>query len=347
MKIYSEKFFDLPDGRQAELFTLENNSGMQVQISNYGGAVRRILVPDKNGIFGDVMLGYKTAEEYISNPEYFGALLGRQTNVMDGNIVEIAGTTYELEKNYNDDHLHGGSNGLTYRLLDADVGVINEEPSLILTHTMEHMSDGYPGNLDVTVKYTLTNKNALKISYKAVSDADTMISFSNHTHFNLGGHGSGTMYDHILYIYADFYNPIDDRCIPTGEILKVEGTPFDFRNGNKIGDVIFTDCEQLNIYGGYDHNYVITGHGYRKAATLKHPESGREMEVYTDLPGVHLYTCNFTSDGIYKDGKTYQKHQGMCFETQIFPDATNMPWVLSPIHKAGEEYTTTTEFRFV
>ena len=344
MKVSLEKFFDLPDGRQVDLFTLENNNGVKVQVSNYGGVIRRILVPDKNGKIEDVVLGYKTPQEYIKNPEYFGALIGRSTNLMAGNIVEISGKEYVLDKNYGENNLHGGNNSLTYRLFDADTR--SGEAALFLAHTIAHLSDGFPGNLKVKVSYTLTDDNELEICYGAVSDADTVISFTNHTHFNLGGHASGDIYDHILDISADFYSPIDSDCIPTGEILKVTGTPFDFRGGKRIGGLIHTSCEQLDIYGGYDQNFVLNGKGFRRAATLAHPGSGRVMDVFTDLPGVHLYTCNLLAEGIYKDEATYRKHQGMCFETQIFPNAVNMPWVLSPIHSAGEEYSTATTFRF-
>ena len=346
MKISVEKFGDLQDGRQADLYTLENQNGMKVQISNFGGVIRLILIPDKNGLLEDVVLGYKTFEEYISNPDYFGALIGRSTNLMAGNTVEISGKKYFLDKNYGENNLHGGFNSLTYRLFDAETRSGNGDISLVLTHTMEHLSDGLPGNLKVTVIFTLTSNNALSICYHAVSDADTVISFSNHTHFNLCGHASGTIYSHILDISADFYTPIDSDGIPTGEILKVAETPFDFRGGKQIGDLIFTDCEQLNIYGGYDQNFVINGKGFRKAVTLTHPESGRKLDVFTDLPGVHLYTCNLLPEGVYKDERIYQKHQGMCFETQMFPNAVNIPWVLSPIHSAGEEYVTTTTFQF-
>ena len=263
---------------------------------------------------------------------------------MAGNIVEISGKEYALDKNYGENNLHGGNNSLTYRLFDADTR--SGEAVLVLTHTITHLSDGFPGNLKVKVTYTLTNDNELKICYCAVSDADTVISFTNHTHFNLGGHASAAIYDHVLDIQAEFYSPIDPDCIPTGEILKVAETPFDFRGGKRIGNLIHTDCEQLNIYGGYDQNFVLSGKGFRRAATLSHPESGRVLDVFTDLPGVHLYTCNLLAEGIYKDEATYRKHQGMCFETQVFPNAVNMPWVLSPIHSAGEEYSTATTFRF-
>ena len=346
MKIFSEEFGILPDGRRVDLFILENRNGMQVQLSNFGGAIRRILVPDKNGKLEDIVLGYKTFEEYIGNPHFFGALIGRSSNLMAGNIIEISGKTYTLDKNDGENNLHGGLNSLTYRLLDAEIRSCNGEPSLALTHTIKHLSDGFPGNLKVAVTYTLTNDNALRICYHAVSDADTIISFTNHTHFNLGGHASGTIYDHTLDINADFYTPVDSCCIPTGEILKVGGTPFDYRGGRRIGDNILTDCEQLNIYGGYDHNFVINGKGFRQAATLLHPESGRVMKVFTDLPGVHIYTCNLLPEDIYKDGAVYGRHQGLCFETQMFANAVQMPWVLSPLHSAGEEYSTMTEFRF-
>jgi aldose 1-epimerase len=346
LKIYQEEFALLPDGRQASLYNLENKNGMQVQISDYGGVVRRIMVPDRNGKFDDVVLGYKTNEEYISNPHYFGALIGRSANLLNGNIIEIDGKMYELDKNDGENNLHGGVNSLTYRLLDAEAKLRNDEPSLILTHVIEHLSDGFPGNLEVSVIYTLKNNNSLRIDYCAVSDADTVISFTNHTHFNLGGHASKTIYDHVLRINADFYTPIDLCCIPTGEILSVKDTPFDFRKGELIGDKINTECEQLNIYGGYDHNFVIKRNGFREALTLTHPASGRELTVLTDLPGVHLYTCNILPDDVYKDNEKYEKHQGMCFETQMFPNAVEMPWVLSPIRRAGEKYTTTTEFNF-
>lgn len=346
MKITVEQFGTMPDGKEALLYVLENDNKMRVEITNLGGVVRSIFVPDKDGKLADVVLGHASFADYLRNPPYLGALVGRNSNRIAGAKLEIGDKTYEVDKNDGENNLHGGKNGLTFQLLSGEVRTFNNMPALVLSHTVEDMSDGFPGNLTVTVAYALTNDNALMIDYRAVSDADTIINLTNHSYFNLGGHDSGTIHDHVLQMDASFYSPNTPDGIPDGETLRVEGTPFDFRAGKAIGEEIGSDYGQVKLFGGYDHNFLLNGSGYRKIATVTHPGSGRVMNVFSDLPCVQLYTSNMLAEGSYKDGAHYAIHQALCLETQVIPNAAQMPWVASPIYRAGEEYTTTTTYQF-
>lgn len=348
MKITTEPYGIMPDGGQAYLYTLENNNHMRVCITNLGGAVTGLFVPDQNGKLADVVLGHKSFEDYLKNPGYLGALVGRNSNRIAEAAFSIGDQRYQLEKNDGENNLHSGSHGLSFRLFTGETRTVANAPVLLLSLTMEDMSDGFPGDLAVNIAYALTDDNALMIDYRAVCDQDTMINLTNHSYFNLAGHNSGNIHGHLLQMDAPYYTPNTAACIPSGEILSVAGTPFDFRKAKPIGQDIASAHEQTAMFGGYDHNFVLDGGGdYRKVITVTEPESGRVMDVYTDLPGVQLYTSNMLDEnGNYKDGAKYGKHQAFCLETQLFPNAVNMPWLASPIYRAGEEYVTTTTYQF-
>lgn len=348
MKITVQNYGSLPDGRQALMYILENNNNMRVHITNFGGVITNMFVPDNKGNLADVLLGHNSFEAYIENSGYQGALVGRNCNRIKNAEFTIGEKKYTLEKNDGENNLHGGKNGLSRRLFSGEVRTLGNLPALLLSCTLEDMSDDFPGNLIVNVAYALTNDNALMIDYRAVCDADTVINLTNHAYFNLAGHDSGNILNHSLQINADYYMPNSPDCTPNGEILSVDGTPFDFRNAKPIGKDIDSEHEQIKTFGGYDNNFVLGGgYDYRKVATVTEPVSGRRMTVYTDLPGMQLYTSNMLDTSLtYKDGVKYQKHQGFCLETQLFPNAVNMPWLASPIYHAGEEFITTTTYQF-
>lgn len=348
MKITVQNYGKLPNGEQALLYILENNNNMRVHITNFGGIITNMFVPDKKGNIADVILGHKSLEDYITNDGYQGALVGRNANRIAKAAFSIGDKKYVLPKNDGENNLHGGPGGLSFRLFSSEVRTVSNLPALLLSCVMEDMSDGFPGNLNVNIAYALTDDNALMIDYRAVSDQDTVINLTNHAYFNLAGHDSGDIHGHTLQIDADYFLPTTPDGIPNGEILSVEGTPFDFRKEKPVGRDIGDAHPQIAQFGGYDHNFVLGGgYDYRKVATVTEPVSGRVMSVYTDLPGVQLYTSNMLNTRLmYKDNASYGKHQGLCLETQLFPNAVNMPWLASPIYHAGEEYLTTTTFQF-
>ena len=347
MKISAERFGQLPDGRTVYSYNLENDA-IKVEILNYGGIVRSLYLPDKNGRIADVVLGCPGLPEYLEDKGYLGAIVGRNANRISGASFRLFDQKFGMEANDGKNNLHSGPNGLSSRLFTAEVHTFNNLPALLLSHTIEDGSDGFPGNLIVTIAYALTEDNALMIDYRAVSDKDTVINLTNHSYFNLAGHDSGNIYGHTLELDAPLYTPGNAECMPTGEILKVKDTPFDFFTAPKaLGKDIHSALTQLSQYGGYDHNFVLKGVGYRKVATLADPESGRVMNVLTDLPGVQLYTGNhFDGETSYKDGVKYPKHAGVCLETQFFPNAANLPWFPSAFFAEGEEYAFTTTYQF-
>lgn len=347
MKIAVEPFGKLPDGGQVFSYCMENNSGMRAEILNYGGILKNLFVPDREGSPADVVLGYDSLGDYLQDERYFGAVIGRNANRIAEGKLKIFGQSVELEKNSGSCNLHGGPNGLSRRLFSSEVRTFNNLPALLLSHTVEDGSDGFPGRLTVTVAYALTDENALMIDFRAISDADTVINLTSHSYFNLAGHDSGAVGGHILDLGAAFFTPITRELCPYGEILSVEGTPFDFRGGRELGRD--WDCEhpQIALAGGYDHNFVLAGTDYRKVAAVREPQSGRVMEVFTDLPGLQLYTGNgLGGERACKNGAHYRRRGGFCLETQLFPNAVNLPWFPSPLFCADEEYTATTTFQF-
>lgn len=339
--IKTEEFGTMDDGSTVQLFTLKNTNGMEVSITNYGGIVTSIKVPGQNGNIENVVLGFDDLEQYKSGHPFFGAIIGRYANRIANGRFELNGETYELATNNGENHLHGGVEGFDKKLWDADVN--NEENSVTLSYLSPDGEEGYPGNLDVDVTYTLTDDNELQIDYHATTDKPTIVNLTNHSYFNLSGDPSQGILDHLLTINADRYTPVDEGLIPTGELRPVEGTPFDFTEPETVGARIDS------IPPGYDHNYVLNNpnSGIRRIATLEHEESGRIMEVYTDQPGVQLYTGNFL-DGSLTDrqGNPIEQYAALCLETQTFPDSPNKPDFPSPVLNPGEAYETTTIYQF-
>ena len=329
------------DSKGVYLYTLDNNNGLCARITNYGGIVVELVY---NGI--DVVLGRGSFEEYLNNEGYFGALIGRNSNRISNSKFKIDGKEYVLNANDGVNNLHGGLKGFDKKLWDASL-FPGEEPKLILTCESSDGEEGFPGNAFITVTYTVTRNNSLKISYKAECDADTVMNLTNHSYFNLNGHSSGTVDEHILTLDSSFYTPNNNQCIPYGEILSVKDTPMDFTKGATLKSAFESDFQQIAMFGGIDHNFVLNGDGYRKIGTLCGDKSGIKMDIYTDRPGVQIYTGNVIEQGRYcKDGSLYPVHGAICLETQIFPDSINIPHYSDAVLKKGEKYNTVTEYLF-
>ena len=338
------------EGKDVDIFKLSNNNGMVAEISNYGGVVVSLMVPDKNGKIDDVVLGYDKLEGYIKGKCFFGAIIGRHANRIQDSSFEINGKVYNVTKNEGENQLHGGLIGFDKVVWDAEIVKKGEDECLQLSYTSKDGEEGYPGNLDVKVIYALTNDNALSIEYFAVSDKDTVVNLTNHSYFNLSGHGSGDILKHQLIIDADKFTVNDKESLPTGEIRDVKGSPMDFTTLKSVESGIFSECEQIAFGHGYDHNWVlkVSGQKPEKAAEVFDPSSGRVMEVYTTKPGVQFYSGNYVDESeSCKDGATYVKNSGLCLETQYFPNALKHKHFPSPILKAGEEYKHTTIYKFL
>jgi aldose 1-epimerase len=337
----------MPDGTAVHLFTLDNNRGMTVKITNYGGIIASIITPDRDGKLVDVVHGHDTLDGYLNRSRYFGALCGRFANRIVLGKFTLNGVEYSLAQNNGENHLHGGLKGFDKVVWDAKDLASYDSIGVELSYLSQDGEEGYPGNLRVTVKYVLTETNELRLEYFATTDQDTVINLTNHSYFNLAG--AGTILDHELTINADGFTPIRKGSIPTGEIRSVANTPLDFNRPTRIGARIDDDYEQLAVAGGYDFNFVLNDgeRQPRKAAELFEPISGRSFEVLTTQPGMQFYSGNFL-DGtlVGKSGRAYVKHSGCCFETQHFPDSPNQPAFPSTILKPGEKYEQTTVFRF-
>lgn len=347
MSVAKSLFGTLKNGEEIYIYTLDNRNGVRARILNYGGIVRNLYVADKDGVETDVVLGRGTLEDYLKNDGYLGALIGRHANRIAKGEFELNGKTYRVGANEGKNSLHGGISGFDKRVWTAKEAGSDDEPSLVLSLVSPDGEEGFPGTVNVTVTYTVTADNALKINYRAVSGADTVLNMTNHSYFNLAGHASGNVYKQILRINSGFYTPNDSECMPTGEVLSVGGTPFDFRVPKPIGQDIKSDFEQIEMFGGFDHNFAIEGRGYRLAAEARCVENGISMEVWTDKPAMQLYTSNGLKEGTYKDGARYGVHQAFCLETQYFPNAMAHSHYPSPILKKGEEYNFTTEYKFI
>ena len=353
MSIMKKAFGKLPDGRTADIYTLTNASGASVSITNYGGILVSLCVPDKDGKMGDVLLGYPTIDGYVDpadpNPGYFGALIGRYGNRIHEGRFTFHGREIQLAANSNGQHLHGGNVGFDKKLWRAEEAPGKGEESLILYYTSPDGEENYPGTLDVKVTYTFTDKCELKIRYEATSDKDTICNLTNHAYYNLGGENSGSVEDLVVMINADRLTVVDKDSIPTGELRDVTGTPFDLRAGKRLGDgfAVEKDDEQLTFGQGYDHNFALNGEGMKLAAVVCCEKTGRKMTVCTDLPGIQLYTGNMiacTHPG--KSGRMYHKRDALCLETQFYPDTVNHPSFPSCELKAGEKYDHTTIYTF-
>lgn len=349
MSITKTSFGRLACGAEADLYILKNKSGASVEITNYGGIIRSVNVPDRNGTLADVVLGYHDVSGYIPCAGYLGALIGRVGNRINAGAFTLNGINYQVAKNENGkNHLHGGERGFNAKLWSAIPLEGICEDSLILKLTSIDGDENYPGTLQVMVSYTFTDESDLILHYEAVSDKDTLCNLTNHSYFNLAGEESGkTIVDHTMEIDADTFTVVDSACIPTGEMRDVSGTPFDFREAKRIGDEIDADDEQIKVGQGYDHNFNINEEGMRFAAQVRDPESGRTLDVLTDMPAVQFYAGNML-EGVNpgKSGRIYGKREGLCLETQFAPDSINHPEFPDSVLYAGEKYDYTTIFIF-
>ena len=344
----SLKYNTTIDGKAVKLYTLKNKQGASVSITNYGGRVVSLLVPDKNNKLTDVVLGYDSIGSYRKKGEpFFGALIGRYGNRIGKGKFTLNGTEYTLQLNDGVNTLHGGTDGFFSKVWVAKQV---DSQKLELTYVSKDGEAGYPGKLDVKVTYTLTDDNALQIDYLATTDKATVVNLTNHAYFNLNGAGNETILDHELSIDANAYTPVDSTLIPTGKLQPVSGTAFDFNKAKTIGKQIEEKDEQLKFGKGYDHNFVLTHHdGKTPVAVVKSPVTGIIMEVYTVEPGLQFYSGNFLTgvdmDG--KGGKSYPHRSAFCLETQHFPDAPNHTNFASTVLKPGETYKTSTTYKFL
>lgn len=343
-------FGQTKEGTPVEIYTLTNRSGMTAKVMTYGATLTELLVPDKAGKPGNVVLGFDRLEPYLAGTPFFGATVGRVGNRIAKGAFTLNGTTYKLAVNNGPNHLHGGIKGFDKVVWKADVVPAKDGQAVKFTYRSPDGEEGYPGNLQVTVVYTLTdNPGALRIDYTATTDKATPVNLTNHSYFNLAGDGAGTILDHVMTIAADEFTPVDEGLIPTGKLAPVKGTVFDFTTPTAIGARI--DRVPIAPPVGYDHNFVLraapAGQAMRLAAVVSEPKSGRAMEVRTTEPGIQFYSGNFL-DGTIKNrnGVPYAKHAAFCLETQHFPDSVNHPNFPSTILEPGKTYKTTTIYSF-
>ena len=345
MKVSKEVLGNLTDGTQVHAYTLCNDNGMSVKIMDFGAAIIAMNVPGKNGSV-DVLLAHESLKGYEDNGSGHGACVGRNANRIGNASFVLNGKTYELDKNDGKNNLHGGVNRWFERMWEATEGDENEDASVTFSLLSPHMDQGFPGEVDMSVTYTLTADNSLVIHYLGTTTEDTIINMTNHSYFNLEGHGAGSILNHEVTICSDYFTETDSELIPTGKLVPVKGTPLDFNEPKLIGKDIHADYEALRFGSGYDQNWVLDNNGELElAATLYSPVTGIEMKVFTDLPGIQMYTGNFLNDA-GKDGATYVRNSGVALETQYFPDAVNHENFKQPIVRAGEEYDTTTVYKF-
>ena len=346
MQIVKEKFGTTKCGKDVYAYTLSNAGGMQAKIINFGANLISLLVPDQNGNLEDVVLGYDKLEDYYGNGSFFGATVGPSANRIAGACFEIDGQRYQIDANDGENNLHSHiQEGYHKRVWD----VTETENGLVLSLEGKDGEMGFPGNKKVTVTFSLSDDNALKLSYHVTADANTIVNMTNHTYFNLAGHKSGRIEDHLLKINASHYTPVVPGAIPTGKIAPVEGTPMDFTKKKPIGQDINVDCEQLKIGQGYDHNFVIDGADgtLREIAEAEDPKSGRKMKVFTDLPGVQFYAGNCIAEETGKENTAYGPRKGFCLETQFYPDNIHHPNFPQAVFGPGKDYDSVTIYQFV
>ena len=340
--------FGKADGKSVELYTVTNKHGVEAKITTYGGIVVSLKVPDRNGKLDDVVLGFDNLDDYLKGHPYFGAIIGRYGNRIAKGRFTLNGDEYKLAINNGPNHLHGGIKGFDKVVWSAKPINLKNEVGLELTYLSRDGEEGYPGNLFVTVTYTLTDNNELKIDYTATTDKDTVVNLTSHSYFNLAGQGNGDILNHQLTVNADRFTPTDAGSIPTGELRSVKDTPFDFTQPTAIGARINQEEEQLKLAKGYDHNFVVNGEmgTLRQAAKVFEPTTGRTMEVWTTEPGMQFYTGNYVGGQKGKGGKVYQARYGFCLETQHFPDSPNKPNFPTTILRKGSTFRTSTIYRF-
>ncbi len=344
-----EKFSKTIDGKEVRLYTLRNKHGLRADITNYGGRIVALILPDKAGVYDDIVTGYHSIDEYLaSNEKFFGALVGRYANRIARGKFTIDDTAYTLAINNPPNHLHGGPGGFHHVVWEGEQ---IDNQTLKLHYQSPHMEEGYPGNLDVRVQYTLNDDNELQIDHLATTDKKTVINLTGHPFFNLQGEGNRTINDHKLKIFADHYTPVDETLIPTGVIAPVADTPFDFSRFTAIGERLDSDHPQLAYGKGYDHNFVLNKDpdtvGPQLAASVYDPDTGRKMEVLTTEPGLQFYGGNFLAgQDTGKRGEAYGHRTSFCLETQHFPNSPNQPAFPSTLLHPGEKYESTTVYRF-
>ncbi len=337
------------DGKMTDLFVLTNANGLEMCVTNFGARVVSLMVPDKDGIFADIVLGEDSIDIYVNRPKdyYYGAVIGRYGNRIGGAKFTLDSVEYALSANNNGNSLHGGPKGFHHRVWDVEQP---DKQTLVFSYVSVDGEEGYPGNLTVKMTYKLTDNNEFYIEYEATTDKATVINLTHHSYFNLAGDAAGSINDHILMLNADFYTPVDQTLIPTGEILQVEGTPMDFRTPVTIGDrVNDTSFVQIQYGLGYDHNWVLNKSlpgTLELAATVKDPKSGRKMEVLTTEPAIQFYGGNFMKGDTGKGGRVYPHRGAFCLETQHYPDSPNKPQFPTTTLRPGETYSHICIYKF-
>ena len=348
--VTKQSFGKTAEGENVDLYTLRNTRGAEAKITNYGGIVVSLKVPDRAGKFDDVVLGFNDLDSYLKGHPYFGAIIGRYGNRIAKGRFTLNGVEYKLAVNDGENHLHGGIKAFDKVVWTGSENRTKAGAAVVLTYRSKDGEEGYPGNLDVRVVYTLTNNNELRIDYSATTDKDTVINLTHHSYFNLAGEGSGDILNHRVTINANRFVPTDAGSIPTGELRNVKGTPFDFLTSHAIGERINQDEEQVKFGKGYDHTWVINGRAgtLRLAAQADESTSGRQMQVWTTEPGVQFYTGNFLDGTLTgKSGKLYPHRSGFCLETQHYPDSPNQPSFPTTTLKKGATYKSTTIYKFM
>jgi aldose 1-epimerase len=348
-RIEKKPFGKMPDGTVIDEYLLSAGK-ICIGVVPYGGIVRRIEVPDNRGRMGNITLGFDRLEDYLTKSPYFGCITGRYANRIGGARFTLDGVEYRLPANNGPNTLHGGVNALDKQIWRVRQAAAENGVALELTHRSPDGAEGFPGNLDVTVVYSVTSSNEWRIDYKAATDKPTVLNLTNHAYFNLAGNGAGSILDHRIILNADRFTMVDSASIPTGEIAEVAGTPFDFRKATRIGERIRQPHPQLINGRGYDHNWIVTGAGGKApvlAARLEDPASGRVMEVLTTEPGIQFYTGNYLDGTLAgSGGGLYRQSDGLCLETQHFPDSPNKPQFPSTVLRPGETFASTTIHRF-
>lgn len=346
MGISKKAFGVTKDGKETFLYTISNQNGMKAAVTNFGAILVQLIVPDSKGESRDVVLGFDSVTGYEKNDCFFGSTIGRNANRIGGAEFELDGTAIHLAANENGNNLHTDfDHGFHKVIWNAEMQ--EAENAVKFTYCSPDGENGFPGNLNMSVTYTLQEDNAIRIDYDGVSDKKTVINVTNHSYFNLGGHDSGSICDEKIMIHADGFTEILPGAIPTGKTLPVEGTPMDLRALKRVGDEIDAEFEQLTLVGGYDHNWVLHNNGkLEQIAQVEDDRSGITMEVYTDLPGVQFYAGNAITPQQGKNGAMYDKRHALCLETQYFPDSVNHPEFPQPVFDAGQASHTTTIYKF-
>lgn len=345
MSISFRIFGHLLDNREVVAYTMKNAAGMEVEVIPFGCRFLKICTPDKDGNFGDVILGHSSLEEYYGH-NFQGSFVGRYANRIAGAEFEVGGKTYRLEKNNGRNTVHSGEAALHQVLWNVERMDRSDTPAITFSYLSKDGECGFPGNLSLEVTYSLSADNALQITYRGISDKETPFNPTNHSFFNLSGNYSEKIYETELMLCADFITEVDDELIPTGKFLPVKGTPYDFTTAKTLGKDIFSQDHGIQLNGGYDHNFCIRGNGLRFAAKAYCPASGRCMEVFSDMPGIQLYTFNRAQPWKGKDGKRFKNHTAFCLETQFFPDSVHHPEFPFEMLQPGIAKESTTIYRF-